>query len=200
MDIIITTKKILQIQQDNTIFWHSAKCAITSSEFYALVENNHQYNFQLWHEEDKARRDDCGFEYVYRAKRNIDQLNQQRNNYMEAMDEWIFHHYQPRQNNCVFHSETPGMMIDRLSILALKEYHMREQTLRNDVTSAQLTISKKKLKIIIRQLQHLADCLDFFLKDIVDGRRSFRLYHQFKMYNDPTLNPQLYKRKDYADT
>ena len=93
---------------------------------------------------------------------------------------------------CKVNSETPGMMIDRLSILALKIYHMALQVNRSDVDETHRQTCTRKLKTLEEQRQQLTICLDNLLHDIQDKVRTFRVYHQFKMYNDPTLNPELY--------
>lgn len=180
--------------QDNCILrWKANGLSLSTQEFIHLVEENHSYNYQLWHAEDNARRDDMGFEYVYRAKRTIDQFNQKRNNLMEAIDEYIFQTISPYLNpNSPLHSETPGMMIDRLSILALKIYHMAQQTMRKEVGEQHRQICTDKLTVLNAQRQQLSLCLSQLMDEVLAGRRSFKIYHQFKMYNDPTLNPQLY--------
>src|SRR5690606_8526803 len=114
-----------------TARWHQMPPAVTAlapddvtkprQAFFRLVEENHLRNFSLWHEEDIARRDDIGFEAVSRAKRNIDRFNQERNNFAEEMDKAIVNALAPAETGCPRNSETPGMIIDRLSILALKE-------------------------------------------------------------------------------
>ncbi|MDI1351915.1 MAG: DUF4254 domain-containing protein [bacterium] len=189
----VSPAKITTLQQENIIRWKSSQVAISQSDFYLLVEENHAFNYQLWHAEDRARREDMGAEFVYQAKREIDHCNQQRNNRMEAMDEWLFNYLNPSQGDtCPVHSESPGMIIDRLSILALKSYHMEEQTLREDVSDEHKQNCLKKLHIIGQQLKQLTECLELLLEEIAAKTRTFRVYHQFKMYNDPSLNPQLY--------
>jgi hypothetical protein len=134
-----------------------------------------------------------GFEFVYQAKRQIDRFNQARNNCMEAMDEWLFHTLQPAQpEHCPVNSESPGMIIDRLSILALKSYHMGLQTKREEASEEHRQQCNQKLAIIHQQLDQLSACLDQLLTEIRNKTRTFRVYHQFKMYNDPALNPELY--------
>ena len=126
--------EIATLQRESIISWKRSGIILTQEDFFKLVEENHAFNYQLWHAEDRARRDDLGFEFVYKAKREIDHYNQQRNNRMEAMDDWLFQELQPAlPSTCPVHSETPGMMIDRLSILALKTYHMALQLERIDV-------------------------------------------------------------------
>jgi hypothetical protein len=178
-----------------TARWHEEAPAASGSGFELLVEENHLRNFQLWHEEDIARRDDIGFERVYHAKRAIDRFNQERNNFIEEMDKHLVATLSIVATGVPRNSETPGMMIDRLSILALKEFHMREETMRQDASEAHRETCAEKLARIVRQRGDLTQCLDELLADVAAGRRSFAVYYQFKMYNDPTLNPQLYGKK-----
>lgn len=179
-------------QLEWTRAWHEAEPAAQGTGFVRLVAENHLRNFLLWHEEDIARRDDLGCEAVYRAKRAIDSYNQQRNDFIEKMDQELVAVWQPKESGCPFNSETPGMMLDRLSILALKDYHMEEQTLRTDVEDAHRQKCTVRLAVIRKQRQDLAAALAELADAVQAGTRSFRVYYQFKMYNDPTLNPQLY--------
>ncbi|MDI9818060.1 MULTISPECIES: DUF4254 domain-containing protein [unclassified Legionella] len=193
MNHCIQVSEITALQRDSIIRWKAGEVILEHKDFLAFVEENHAFNYQLWHAEDRARRDDMGFEFVYQAKREIDYCNQQRNNRMEAMDEWLFNFLQPAEPvNCPVHSETPGMMIDRLSILALKAYHMALQIKREEVGEAHRQACQKKWQVIIAQLNQLSDCLQQLINEISSGTRTFRVYHQFKMYNDPELNPELY--------
>ena len=182
------------LQTDLTARWHHVTPAAAGEGFALLVQQNHLRNFQLWHEEDIARRDDLGFEAVYRAKRNIDRFNQERNNFIEEMDKAIVAALQPPTSGCPRNSETPGMMIDRLSILALKEYHMHEETVRTDASAEHREKCGEKLARIRVQRADLVNCLAELLADVIARRRTFSVYFQFKMYNDPALNPQLYRR------
>src|SRR6188474_1302414 len=175
-------------QTQLTAHWHQVTPAATGEGFFRLLEENHLRNFSLWHEEDVARRDDLGFEAVYKAKRNIDRFNQERNNFAEEMDKAMVAALTPRN------SETPGMIIDRLSILALKEFHMHEETVRADASPAHREKCAEKLARIQRQRADLAGALADLVADVAAGRRTFSVYYQFKMYNDPALNPQLYRQ------
>lgn len=188
--------EIAALQVNLAARWHEVPPVTSGRGFLRLVRENHLRNFNIWHEEDIARRDDLGFEPVCRAKRNIDRLNQERNNYIEEMDQAIVAALQPPESGCSRNSETPAMMIDRLSILALKEYHMREETIRESATAGHRTKCAEKLARIRRQREDLIACLDELLADVVARRRTFSIYCQFKMYNDPSLNPQLYRDRD----
>ena len=186
---------ICALQSAKTVEWHDKPFAPSQDGFLGLVESNHHCNFELWHEEDKARRDDMGFEYVYRAKRAIDAWNQRRNNFIESMDRWLVEHVQPPLQGVPMSSETPGMMIDRLSILALKEFHMAEESVRESAPAAQREQCAAKLAVIRRQRGDLATALQALIDDCRAGRRGFSVYYQMKMYNDAALNPQLYGRE-----
>lgn len=193
MSIIINTNTIKTLHKDSIIRWKKSGIDACHKDFFALVEKNHAFNYQLWHAEDRARREDMGYQFVYDAKREIDYCNQQRNNGMEAMDEWLFTTLNPANiNECPVHSETPGMMIDRLSILALKAYHMNLQAIRTEVDESHRESCRQKMRVIHLQQQQLHDCLEQLINDIQNKKRTFRIYHQFKMYNDPRLNPELY--------
>ena len=188
-----TPSTLVSLHKECIIQWKAAGIKYQHQGIYQLAEENHAFNYQLWHAEDRARRDDMGAEFVYHAKREIDACNQQRNNRMEAMDEWFFNALQPAQSDAYpVHSESPGMIVDRLSILALKAYHMALQTTRQGVDEEHRANCANKLHIINQQLEQLSLCLEQLLDEVQSKKRTFRVYHQFKMYNDPNLNPQLY--------
>ncbi len=184
---------IADLQADLTSRWHEVEPAASGDGFSRLVEENHLRNFQLWHEEDIARRDDLGSERVHQAKRAIDRFNQERNNFIEEMDKALVAELQPAASGVPKNSETPGMIIDRLSILALKEFHMREEAERSDASDEHREKCAEKLGRIRLQRGDLTQCLAELLDDVSAGRRTFAVYYQFKMYNDPSLNPQLYR-------
>ena len=184
--------EIAHTQTRLTEEWHHTEPAATGSGFGLLVAENHLRNFLLWHEEDVARRNDLGAERVMQAKRAIDGYNQQRNNFIEEMDKALVAELNPAESGVPKNSETPGMVIDRLSILALKEYHMREETVREDVDETHIANCSEKLARIMLQRSDLVNCLAELLAEVKAGTRSFSVYYQFKMYNDPALNPQLY--------
>jgi hypothetical protein len=159
------------------------------------IQQNHHHNFLLWHHEDIARRDDLPDSAIRQAKRDIDSNNQLRNNAMEHLDEWMLMtltELGPCLSTQPMHSETPGMIVDRLSILSLKAYHMAEQAARATATNEHRTICNSKYQLICNQILDLLACLDLLLNELAAGRKGFKVYRQFKMYNDPQLNPQLY--------
>ena len=183
---------ITALQTSLTAQWHESAPSAGGGGFLRLVQENHLRNFELWHEEDVARRDDLGSERVHQAKRAIDRYNQERNNFIEEMDQALTAALQPAESGVPRNSETPGMMIDRLSILALKEYHMREETQRAGAAEEHRAKCAEKLARIVKQRADLAECLAEMLAEVAGRRRTFAVYYQFKMYNDPSLNPQLY--------
>ena len=185
-------QEIAALQTDLTARWHETEPASSGADFLKLVEENHLRNFQLWHEEDIARRDDIGSERIHQAKRAIDRYNQERNNFIEEMDKVLVAELKPAESGVSRNSETPGMIIDRLSILALKEFHMWEETVRTEASEEHRTNCSTKLARIRLQRSDLTQSLAELLDDVAAGRRTFGVYYQFKMYNDPALNPQLY--------
>jgi hypothetical protein len=190
--------RITALQQELTIRWHTQACEVSSSDdFLILVEENHKRNFTLWHHEDDARREDMGFEFIYHAKRAIDRNNQQRNDFIEKMDKHLFALFGENfTDETPMNSETPGSIVDRLSIMALKQFHMQEEVNRTDVSSDHIEKCSQKLSVIKKQIIDLRTALENLLKDCVEGSRGFRVYFQFKMYNDPELNPALYNKSN----
>ncbi len=182
------------VQWEKTVEWHKGRYSVSQNGFLQLVEENHYCNFELWHEEDKARRADKGYQFVYQAKRNIDGWNQKRNDFIEKMDRWLVERLPDMSTGVPMNSETPGMIIDRLSILTLKAYHMKEEAQRESAHRSQRDRCTEKLDIIRRQHADLFEALALLMADVIEGKRGFRVYSQFKMYNDPALNPELYEK------
>ncbi len=156
---------------------------------------NHRCNALLWHEEDLARRTRVPDAEIAASKRAIDRYNQQRNDAVERMDDLITEALQhagaPMADDTPLHSETPGAMIDRLSILALKIQAMTAQTVRDDVDPAHRAECRRRAAVLTQQREDLMGCLSRLMRDLHAGRVRFKLYRQYKMYNDPTLNPAL---------
>ena len=164
-----------------------------SNTLYEFIEANHFFNTKLWNEEDLARRQKVSDTEIVKNKRAIDKFNQARNDYIEKIDSFIIeniptlNHIQGKQN-----SESLGSMIDRLSILSLKIFHMSLQTQREDVKESHRQICSEKLKILRKQRFDLCVCFDELVEDCLNKLRHFKQYKQFKMYNDPNLNPKIY--------
>jgi hypothetical protein len=162
---------------------------------WCWVATNHHCNCLLWKQEDLARRRDVPEAEIAASKRLIDQYNQQRNDAVEAIDEAILSglaHVRLRAG-ARLSSETAGAMADRLSILALKIHHMRLQAQRAEAGKAHVQLCAAKLERLLAQRADLAGCLDRLLREARAGETYFKVYRQFKMYNDPALNPYLYR-------
>jgi hypothetical protein len=157
----------------------------------ALAIEQHRANFELWHEEDKARVPGVADAEIVRVKHAIDTSNQRRNDLVEKMDLWLIERLE-QDPVAPLHSETPGLMIDRLSILALKIYHTREEAHRASATEEHRSRNEGRLALLMEQREDLANCLDVLWSEVLGSRRRFKLYRQMKMYNDPELNPAVY--------
>ena len=163
---------------------------------WVWIETNHRYNSLLWAEEDLARRKNVPDSEIAANKRAIDGFNQKRNDATEKIDEALLLRLGAvtPAPGARLSSETAGSMIDRLSIMSLKIRAMREQTRRNDVDAAHIDACQAKLDKLLEQRADLAACLETLLREAAAGAAYFKIYRQFKMYNDPKLNPQLYKQ------
>jgi cell division protein FtsB len=186
---------ITQMQDARTADWHDVERSAASADgLLAIAMAQHRANFDLWHEEDKARDPQATNADIAGVKRAIDKLNQRRNDLVERMDAWLLDALEQNER-APLHSETPGLMIDRLSILALKIFHTREEAHRETATGAHRQRNAERLALLEEQRADLAACLDSLWADVLDGKRRFKLYRQMKMYNDPELNPVVYGRK-----
>ncbi len=173
--------------------WAKSGAQIFPSGLWQAIEDNHRCNCLLWDEEDLARRRNVPDAEIAANKRAIDGYNQKRNDAIERIDEQVLALFSSMENeNARLNSETPGAMIDRLSILSLKIHHMRLQTLRSDVARTHVEDCLAKLNRLNEQRADLAACLDRLLAEVERGETRFKVYRQFKMYNDPALNPALY--------
>jgi Protein of unknown function (DUF4254) len=185
--------------------WPHSQPAVPAQELAAAIQANHRFNSLLWAEEDLARRTAVADTEIAANKRAIDGFNQARNDAVERIDEMLLlglglvdpasaRGDAPQVRaapGARLHSETAGMMIDRLSILALKITAMAAQTQRSDVDEAHRETSRARLSRLEAQRADLAACLDQLLSDAVAGRAYFKVYRQFKMYNDARFNPAL---------
>lgn len=160
---------------------------------WAWIEHNHRCNVLLWEAEDQARRRDLADAAIVACKRAIDRHNQARNDAVERLDLCLLDALGEAgpEAEVRLHSETPGAMMDRLSILALKIHHMGRQLHRRDVDEAHLAACLSKLEQLREQRTDLLMALDTLLWELALGTARFKLYRQFKMYNDPKLNPWL---------
>ena len=185
--------------------WPADEPASADDPLWRWVQTNHRFNCCLWAEEDLARRTTVGAADIVANKRAIDGFNQARNDATERVDELLLialglvdtasaRTDAPLSTvpaNARLNSETAGSIVDRMSIMALKVHAMRAQTQRTDVDAAHLDSSRVKLARLLQQRADLGTCLEELLADARAGRAYFKVYRQFKMYNDPRFNPAL---------
>ena len=148
-----------------------------------------------WHLEDIIRNPDIAPAEGLQIKRRIDKSNQDRTNMVEKMDDFFletFKHVQYAPGTRI-NSETPAWLLDRMSILLLKIFHMKEQTERKDASVQHVARCREKLAILEEQKADMRNAFDELIEDIATGMRRFKVYRQMKMYNDASLNPMLYK-------
>lgn len=195
---LVDARAIVQLQDERARLWHeSAPDPMPNGSLAALVEAQHAANFALWHAEDEARRSSADDASIAAVKRQIDRVNQGRNDITERIDGWLL--AKLKEAGMAMrgeqHSETPGMMIDRLSILSLKLFHTREELDRAGAPAGHRERNAERFATLQEQREDLAGCLERLWTQICAGERCFKRYRQLKMYNDPELNPVLYGKK-----
>ena len=210
MDIFREVEKLIEKFDDFIDIWHKIDGESPSIDVLPIrrefkINNDFQKasfeilesNYNLWHLEDLARDNDADDSIIANVKRKIDKENQLRNDRIEKLDILIDEYLKENKifpETDVSNSETPGSIVDRLTILSLKIYHMNEQTQRKDVDKNHILSCENKLKILNLQRDDLAKALKILIKEISKGEKKHKIYYQFKMYNNPTLNPVLYKK------
>ena len=195
MPPLLNVRAILRTHDQANTAWHEARLVEPpADELFAFILRQHHANFDLWHEEDDARSPDASDARITEVKHAIDRLNQQRNDLVEQIDQLLLSFAQPQNEAAPLHSETPGLIIDRLSILALKLYHTAEEAHRASANEQHRARNLTRLAVLEQQRADLAGCLDQLWSQVLTGQRRFKLYKQMKMYNDPELNPVLYTR------
>lgn len=149
-----------------------------------------------WHFEDIIRDPHINPLDALQLKRRIDRSNQDRTDLVEQIDSWFRQHFSDVTPlpDARLNTESPAWAVDRLSILALKIYHMREQAERDDATPEHRQRCQDKLAVLLEQQKDLSLAIDQLLDDIHDGKIYMKVYRQMKMYNDPSTNPILYKK------
>ena len=146
-----------------------------------------------WHYEDLIRDPKIDPIAALKLKRQIDASNQERTDMVEFIDSFFLNTYKNTAvlEEATINTESPAWAIDRLSILALKIYHMKEETLRKDASESHINACKQKLNILLEQRQDLSTAISQLLTDIATGKKFMKVYKQMKMYNDNELNPVL---------
>ena len=150
-----------------------------------------------WHLEDIIRDPDIDPVEALALKRRIDASNQVRTDMVEEIDSWFLNKYKDVKvlPDSTINTESPAWALDRLSILALKIWHMQEQVDRTDSTPEHLAKCQAKLNVLLEQRKDLTQAIDTLIDDIESGRKYMKVYRQMKMYNDPATNPVLYGKK-----
>ncbi|MCK9304440.1 MAG: DUF4254 domain-containing protein [Bacteroidales bacterium] len=194
-------------QRFNAIFDRTVEDYHKSDNVDALIHNPYEKNtldnmlYQKnwidsvqWHLEDIIRDPDIDPVKALEIKRRIDRSNQERTDLVEQIDQYFIDIYRnvKVKDKAGLNTETPAWAIDRLSILALKIYHMREESLRRDAEPGHITRCSEKLQKLLSQREDLSGAIDSLLDEIASGAKMIKSYRQMKMYNDPSLNPVLY--------
>jgi hypothetical protein len=168
---------------------------LKSIEYYLYLKN--WIDTVQWHLEDIIRDPNINPVKALEIKRRIDKSNQDRTDLVELIDSYFLEKYKNVKvgPDASINTESPAWAIDRLSILALKIYHMREQVEREDSTPEHQEACQEKMGILLEQQKDLSTAIDQLLADIEAGKKFMKVYKQMKMYNDPALNPVLYGKK-----
>jgi hypothetical protein len=215
---MLTASEIVALHDRLTLAWHQGaedgaeaatqygnvvtetsrnSLAEAATDWLGLVARQHGANFDLWHIEDEARAPGATEAQLADIKRRVDLTNQRRNDLAEELDRALLDWLEARgavNPEAPLHSESPGLMIDRLSILALKIYHTREEAERAGAPAGHDERNRQRLGILEEQRADLAGCLNQLWRETLAGTRRFKLYRQLKMYNDPSLNPAIYRK------
>lgn len=162
-------------------------------EFYLYLKN--WIDTVQWHYEDIIRDPEIDPVEALALKRKIDKSNQDRTDLVEMIDSYFYEKYSKVTPlpNATINTESPAWAVDRLSILALKIYHMKEQTERTEASAEHKQKCQAKLDVLLQQQKDLSEAIDQLILDIEAGRKYMKVYKQMKMYNDPSTNPILYK-------
>ena len=166
-----------------------------SIEYYLYLKN--WIDTVQWHLEDIIRDPEIDPKAALALKRRIDKSNQDRTDLVELIDSYFLDKYKDvkAQADATINTESPAWAIDRLSILALKIFHMRKEVERTDTSAEHHIQCEKKLNVLLEQQKDLSLAIDQLIEEIEAGRKYMKVYKQMKMYNDPNLNPVLYGQK-----
>lgn len=194
---LIDISQVLELHRSTVELWHLQPVENTYQGVLELVCQQHIFNYELWHQEDVARSRDVTDAEIAKVKRAIDQYNQARNDHIEKLDDWLSQQLEVNgvspKPDAKLNTETPGSAVDRLSIMSLRLYHYEEQLQREDVDQDHLARMQARIALCQEQRHDLSRSLSELLEEIQAGTKMHKTYRQMKMYNDPTLNPYLYK-------
>jgi len=195
--LYIFIDKIVRTQDNLTKKWHT-NIDFSISDKKTIIQNitnNHFMNFKLWHAEDIARIPDAPAKSIAQCKREIDLLNKKRTEFYEQIDEnfvFLLKDFIVANLSVPFNTESVGSIIDRLSILSLKIYHMYEEKRRRTSNDSDYQIITDKLRTLIQQRKDLISAFKNLISEYINGTKRPIIYKQLKMYNDKNLNPALY--------
>ncbi len=173
---------------------HASLNPFEKGSFEHLLYEKNWVDTVQWHLEDIIRDPQIDPVKALEIKRRIDRSNQVRTDMVEYIDSYLLDKYKDVvvAEGAKINTETPAWAVDRLSILALKIYHMHQEVIRNDVDDAHREACQKKLDVLLSQRVDLSTAIEELIDDIEQGRKYMKTYKQMKMYNDPALNPILY--------
>ncbi len=178
--------------------YRSASNPYDKKDFEHLLYEKNWIDSVQWHYEDIIRDPDIDPSEGMSLKRLIDSSNQNRTEMVEYIDSYflkLYSNVSPKPDAKV-NTESPAWALDRLSILILKIYHMKEESIREDVSEQHRTTCNEKLQVLLEQQKDLSESIDQLLEDLSKGEKKMKVYKQMKMYNDETLNPVLYKKDE----
>jgi hypothetical protein len=197
-----STEEIVNVMIRSVKDWHKSLTEHNNpypeNSFEYTIYKKNQIDTIQWHVEDEIRRPDLPDNELVKFKRQIDALNQKRTDTVEFLDDMFYNLFKvvPKVNGARMNSETPAWLLDRMSILELKIYHMEEQTLRTDANSDHIQKCKSKFEILLEQREDLKKCYSEMISDLQQGKKYMKVYRQMKMYNDSNLNPSLYQKNN----
>lgn len=204
MEFMLSAESCYQVFQRSIDDYHvnddvdtPLKNPFANNTFENLLYHKNWIDTVQWHLEDIIRLPGINPDEGIALKRRIDKSNQERTDIVEKIDDYFLEHFKkvvPKAEARI-NSETPAWLMDRMSILMLKIYHMKEQTERKDVSPEHIARCQSKLAILMEQKTDMKNAFDELMEDIGKGERRFKVYRQMKMYNDTSLNPVLYGQK-----